>query len=88
MAEIKKEESLVQLTLTYDEATILQATCTLGLSTFAGDPPNIKMSTNLLKKAIELWPEAGVTLAKKMQALAKTTFAYSVKELDEVIRTE
>jgi hypothetical protein len=81
MAE-EKEESLIQLVLTQDEAVILNASSVLGLQESLGDPSkNAETMKTLLIGAIVLWPGAVKTLAEKMQAVAKATKVYALGEL-------
>ena len=73
-------ERQIQLTLTYDEATILNCVSTLGLRTLDGDEEKIKNTKRLLTIAIELWPKASVTLARKMIKINESILAYASEE--------
>ena len=84
MAE--KEESLIQLVLTQDEAMLLGSVTTLGIRTLRGDVEEAKVTFALLSAAISLRPEAMESLAKKMLALAKAGIDYAEEELEEKIK--
>ena len=85
MAE--KEESLIQLVLTQDEAMLLGSVTTLGIRTFTGDIAKAAHTKTLLTAALKSWPGAAVTLSEKMIALNKATIKHSMVELgEEVLR--
>ena len=73
-------ERQIQLTLTYDEATILGSVTALGLKTLDGDKERMKNTKRLLNLAIELWPEASIPLAEKMIAVNKSVSDYALEE--------
>ena len=81
MAE--KEESLIQLTLTQDEATILGSVTTLGIRTLNGDVEAAEYTKSLLMVAVRSWPEATLTLSKKMIALNEATIKFAKEESNE-----
>ena len=80
----KKEEDLIQLVLTQDEATILGSITTLGIRTFTGDFEAAAYTKTLLTSAITLWPVATATLSEKMIAVNKATMKCTEEELDEI----
>ena len=78
MAE--KEENLIQLTLTQDEATILGSVTTLGIRTLTGDVEAAAYTRTLLMVAVRSWPEAAATLSEKMIALNEAGIKYAEEE--------
>ncbi|KKM61946.1 hypothetical protein LCGC14_1132120 [marine sediment metagenome] len=81
MAE--KEESLIQLTLTQDEAMLLGSVTTLGIRVLMADTERAKRTFALLTAAIAQWPEAMTSLSKKMIVLNEAGIKCAEKELDE-----
>ena len=80
MAE--KEESLIQLVLTQDEAMLLGSITTLGIRTLKDDIEAAAHTKILLTTAIKSWPEAIITLSEKMIALNEATIKYAKEELE------
>ena len=59
-------EDLIQLVLTKDEALILCSITSLGIKTLAMDAKAAKMTMDMLKEILRMYPQAALTLAKKM----------------------
>ena len=79
MAE--KEESLIQLVLTQDEAMLLSSITTLGAKTLQNNVEGAKLTFILLSAAINLYPEAMDSLVEKMVALAKVGIDYAEEKV-------
>lgn len=83
MAE--KEESLIQLVLTQDEAMLLGSLSSLGAKILRADKEGAKETCILLSEAIDRYPEATDSLIDKMVELAKAGMRYAEEKLDETI---
>ena len=66
-------EDLIQLTLTKDEALILCSITSLGIETLAMDAKAAKITMDILEVVLETYPQAALTLAKKMVTLISVT---------------
>ena len=86
MAE--KEESLIQLTLTQDEAMLLGSVTTLGIRVLMADTERAKRTFALLTAAIAQWPEAMTSLSEKMITLSETGIEAAEKFKEELNETK
>ena len=79
----EKEESLIQLVLTQDEAMLLGSVCTLGTRVLRSDKEGAILTCTLLTAAIDIHPKAMDSLITKMLALSKVGIKYAEGKLDE-----
>ena len=82
----EEEKNLFQLVLTQNEATLLGSVTTLGIRTFTGDAEAAAYTKNLLTVAVRSWPEATLTLSKKMIALNEATMKYAKEESEGAMK--